>query len=109
MSSEFNRISNMPKKYPLEFAKTRVQLRAQKGIPTPRNPFLVVTRVYQNEGLRALYKGCAALVVVRPPILPFLSTLVLVVCLIVYTVLSLQVSPELLFRNTSKPLFQSAC
>ncbi|KAF2635361.1 tricarboxylate transport protein, mitochondrial precursor [Massarina eburnea CBS 473.64] len=49
--------------YPLEFAKTRVQLRSQKGIPTPRNPFLVVTQVYQKEGLRALYKGCAALVV----------------------------------------------
>ncbi|ORY05054.1 mitochondrial carrier domain-containing protein [Clohesyomyces aquaticus] len=49
--------------YPFEFAKTRVQLRTQKGIPTPRNPFLVVTQVYQNEGLRALYKGCAALVV----------------------------------------------
>ncbi|KAF2001268.1 tricarboxylate transport protein-like protein [Amniculicola lignicola CBS 123094] len=49
--------------YPLEFAKTRVQLRSQKGTPTPRNPFLVVTQVYQKEGLRALYKGCAALVV----------------------------------------------
>jgi hypothetical protein len=50
--------------YPLEFAKTRVQLRSQKGIPTPRNPFLVVTQVYKTEGLRALYKGCGALVVV---------------------------------------------
>ncbi|KAF2682592.1 tricarboxylate transport protein-like protein [Lentithecium fluviatile CBS 122367] len=49
--------------YPLEFAKTRVQLRSQKGIPTPKNPFLVVTQVYQKEGLRALYKGCSALVV----------------------------------------------
>ncbi|KAF2442385.1 mitochondrial carrier [Karstenula rhodostoma CBS 690.94] len=49
--------------YPMEFAKTRVQLRQQKGIPTPRNPFRVVTHVYQTEGLRALYKGCAALVV----------------------------------------------
>ncbi|KAF2261867.1 tricarboxylate transport protein-like protein [Lojkania enalia] len=49
--------------YPLEFAKTRVQLRSQKGIPTPRNPFRVVTQVYQKEGIRALYKGCAALVV----------------------------------------------
>ncbi|KAF2791793.1 mitochondrial carrier [Melanomma pulvis-pyrius CBS 109.77] len=49
--------------YPMEFAKTRVQLRSQKGIPTPRNPFLVVTQVYQKEGLRALYKGCGALVV----------------------------------------------
>ncbi|PVI08008.1 tricarboxylate transport protein, mitochondrial precursor [Periconia macrospinosa] len=49
--------------YPLEFAKTRVQLRNQKGIPTPKNPFFVVTQVYQKEGLRALYKGCSALVV----------------------------------------------
>ncbi|KAF2132630.1 tricarboxylate transport protein-like protein [Dothidotthia symphoricarpi CBS 119687] len=49
--------------YPLEFAKTRVQLRAEKGVPTPRNPFLVVTQVYQNEGIRAMYKGCGALVV----------------------------------------------
>ncbi|KAF2204469.1 tricarboxylate transport protein-like protein [Delitschia confertaspora ATCC 74209] len=49
--------------YPLEFAKTRVQLRSQKGIPTPKNPFLVVTQVYQKEGLRALYKGCGSLVV----------------------------------------------
>ena len=49
-------------KYPLEFAKTRVQLRAEKGQPTPRNPFLVVTQVYQKEGIKALYKGCGALV-----------------------------------------------
>lgn len=48
----------------MEFAKTRVQLRAEKGVPTPRNPFLVVTQVYQNEGIRALYKGCGALVFV---------------------------------------------
>jgi hypothetical protein len=50
--------------YPLEFAKTRVQLRAEKGVPTPRNPFLVVTQVYHKEGLRALYKGCGPLVLV---------------------------------------------
>ncbi|KAF2013568.1 tricarboxylate transport protein-like protein [Aaosphaeria arxii CBS 175.79] len=49
--------------YPFEFAKTRVQLRSEKGIPTPKNPFKVVTQVYQSEGLRALYKGCGALVV----------------------------------------------
>lgn len=48
--------------YPFEFAKTRVQLRQKKGLPTPRNPFTVVTRIYQEEGLRALYKGCGALV-----------------------------------------------
>ncbi|CAI6284738.1 unnamed protein product [Periconia digitata] len=49
--------------YPFEFAKTRVQLRSQKGIPTPKNPFLVITQIYQKEGLSALYKGCSALVV----------------------------------------------
>ncbi|KAK5174209.1 uncharacterized protein LTR77_001289 [Saxophila tyrrhenica] len=49
--------------YPFEFAKTRVQLREQKGIPTPRNPFRVVAGVYSTEGLSALYKGCSALVV----------------------------------------------
>lgn len=49
--------------YPFEFAKTRVQLREQKGVPTPRNPFLVVHGVYKNEGLSALYKGCSALVI----------------------------------------------
>ena len=49
--------------YPFEFAKTRVQLREQRGQPTPRNPFKVVFRVYKNEGLPALYKGCTALVV----------------------------------------------
>jgi solute carrier family 25 citrate transporter 1 len=38
-------------------------LREQKGIPTPKNPFKVVTQVYQNEGIRALYKGCGSLVV----------------------------------------------
>ncbi|KAK3684692.1 hypothetical protein LTR37_020022 [Vermiconidia calcicola] len=49
--------------YPFEFAKTRVQLREQRGVPTPRNPFLVVAGVYKNEGLSALYKGCSALVI----------------------------------------------
>lgn len=39
-----------------------MQLRVENGQPTPRNPFLVITRIYQNEGLRALYKGCGALV-----------------------------------------------
>lgn len=49
--------------YPFEFAKTRVQLRSEAGIPTPRNPFLVVGQVFKNEGLRALYTGCTTLVV----------------------------------------------
>ncbi|KAF7193345.1 Tricarboxylate transport protein [Pseudocercospora fuligena] len=49
--------------YPFEFAKTRVQLREQKGQPTPRNPFKVVYNVYAKEGIRALYKGCLPLVI----------------------------------------------
>ncbi|KAK4545982.1 hypothetical protein LTR36_002546 [Oleoguttula mirabilis] len=49
--------------YPFEFAKTRVQLRQQKGVPTPRNPFKVVLGVYQTEGVAALYKGCSTLVI----------------------------------------------
>ncbi|QRC98338.1 hypothetical protein JI435_044110 [Parastagonospora nodorum SN15] len=48
--------------YPLEFAKTRVQLRQEKGVPTPRNPFYVVRQVYQKDGIRAVYKGCGPLV-----------------------------------------------
>lgn len=50
--------------YPLEFAKTRVQLRQESGTPTPRNPFLVVAQVARQEGPAALYKGCSALIVV---------------------------------------------
>ncbi|KAK4624682.1 Tricarboxylate transport protein [Fulvia fulva] len=49
--------------YPFEFAKTRVQLREQKGQPTPKNPFKVVYQVYSREGLKALYKGCVPLVI----------------------------------------------
>ncbi|KAL8947213.1 MAG: hypothetical protein Q9222_006479 [Ikaeria aurantiellina] len=49
--------------YPFEFAKTRVQLRSQSGGTTSKNPFLVVARVFRNEGIRALYKGCSTLVV----------------------------------------------
>ena len=49
--------------YPFEFAKTRVQL-GNQGKTSPRNPFLVVHKVYTEEGLAALYKGCSSLVVV---------------------------------------------
>ncbi|EPQ50115.1 mitochondrial carrier [Gloeophyllum trabeum ATCC 11539] len=49
--------------YPFEFAKTRVQLRSEQGIPTPKNPFRVVAQVYHTEGLPALYKGCSSLIV----------------------------------------------
>lgn len=49
--------------YPFEFAKTRVQLRAERGVPTPHNPFVVVAQVIKNEGPRALYLGCSTLVI----------------------------------------------
>ncbi|KAI4129145.1 MAG: hypothetical protein LQ338_002380 [Usnochroma carphineum] len=49
--------------YPFEFAKTRVQLRTQSDAASSKNPFLVVARVFRNEGVRALYKGCSTLVV----------------------------------------------
>jgi len=48
--------------YPFEFAKTRVQLHSDPGVKPPRNPFLIVTQVWQKEGPKALYKGCGALV-----------------------------------------------
>lgn len=48
--------------YPFEFAKTRVQLYGHEGV---RNPFYVVAKVAREEGLRALYKGCSTMVVVR--------------------------------------------
>ncbi|KAL8674407.1 MAG: hypothetical protein Q9168_001199 [Polycauliona sp. 1 TL-2023] len=38
-------------------------LRSQSGVGASKNPFLVVNQVYRNEGYRALYKGCSALVV----------------------------------------------
>ena len=49
--------------YPFEFAKTRVQLRAQRGQESPKNPFRVVAQVIRKEGLRSLYTGCATLIV----------------------------------------------
>ena len=49
--------------YPMEFAKTRVQLRAGKGAPSPRNPFAVVAHVARSEGVSALYTGCSTLIV----------------------------------------------
>lgn len=49
--------------YPFEFAKTRVQLRHKKGVPSPKNPFKVVHQVSRDEGFRALYKGCTTLAV----------------------------------------------
>lgn len=62
-------VRNIPtdqvRQYPFEFAKTRVQLRNQSGAVSPKNPFLVVGQVFRNEGVRALYKGCSTLVVVR--------------------------------------------
>lgn len=54
--------------YPLEFAKTRVQLgdlpKASVGKkPLFRNPFSVAIAVCHNEGIKALYKGCSAQIV----------------------------------------------
>lgn len=48
--------------YPFEFAKTRVQLYGHQGV---KNPFRVVANVVQQEGVRALYKGCSTMIVVR--------------------------------------------
>jgi hypothetical protein len=60
-----------------------VQLRAEKGVPIPRNPFLVVTQVYQKEGIRALYKGCGPLVLVSLTLLlPLIAPWYLVLFLI---------------------------
>ncbi|KAL8648589.1 MAG: hypothetical protein Q9210_004899 [Variospora velana] len=36
--------------FPMEFAKTRVQLRTQSGGSSSKNPFMVVARVFRNEG-----------------------------------------------------------
>ncbi|KAJ8064572.1 hypothetical protein OCU04_006901 [Sclerotinia nivalis] len=47
--------------YPMEFAKTRVQLHSGPS-KLPRNPFRIVLQMYKQEGYRALYKGCGALV-----------------------------------------------
>lgn len=52
--------------YPFEFAKTRVQLRNEQRAAAPRkspNPFLVIRDVLRAEGPRALYAGCASLVI----------------------------------------------
>ena len=54
--------------YPLEFAKTRIQLgdlpKATIGKQSRfRNPFSVAIAVYHNEGVKALYKGCSAQIV----------------------------------------------
>lgn len=50
--------------YPFEFAKVRVQLRSETNTKrAPHNPFRVIGHVYQEEGIRALYKGCSALII----------------------------------------------
>ncbi|KAF4547590.1 putative mitochondrial carrier protein 15 [Elsinoe fawcettii] len=49
--------------YPFEFAKTRVQLKAEVGAVTSKNPFKVVGDVVKQEGVMALYKGCGSLVI----------------------------------------------
>lgn len=47
----------------MELGKTRVQLRSERGVRPPKNPFKVVYNIYYNEGFRALYKGCTSLIV----------------------------------------------
>ncbi|CAF9915909.1 MAG: hypothetical protein GOMPHAMPRED_000891 [Gomphillus americanus] len=68
--------------YPLEFAKTRIQLgdlakeshssepkkrqqqqQQKKKQPRFRNPFSVAITVYRNEGIKSLYKGCSAQII----------------------------------------------
>ena len=49
--------------FPFEFAKTRVQLRQQKGEQTLKNPFRVITSIVRQDGVRALYTGCTTLIV----------------------------------------------
>lgn len=46
--------------YPFEYAKTRVQLHLVPG--QHHNPISVLTHVARTEGVRAIYTGCAALV-----------------------------------------------
>ena len=67
--THITRITDSLLQYPFEFAKTRVQLRNEAGTTAPRNPFLVVGQVFRNEGIRALYKGCSSLIIVRPSLL----------------------------------------
>ncbi|KAF3941328.1 Mitoferrin-2 [Dactylella cylindrospora] len=49
--------------YPFEYAKTRAQLKHDPLRPLPRNPYLILANTMQEEGRRALYKGCPALVI----------------------------------------------
>ena len=54
--------------YPFEFAKTRVQLHSQRGVKSPSNPFAAIANVWRSDGVRAMYRGCPALLAVRPSI-----------------------------------------
>lgn len=47
----------------MELGKTRVQLRSERGVKPPRNPFKVVYIIYKQEGFKALYRGCTSLIV----------------------------------------------
>lgn len=49
--------------YPFEFAKTRGQLRPERGQGTPKNPFRVISQVICKEGFHSLYTGCSTLIV----------------------------------------------
>ncbi|KAF2626990.1 mitochondrial carrier [Macroventuria anomochaeta] len=46
--------------YPLEYAKTRVQLQTVPGCR--HNPFAVILNVARNDGIGAIYTGCSTLV-----------------------------------------------
>ncbi|KFA65885.1 hypothetical protein S40285_09205 [Stachybotrys chlorohalonatus IBT 40285] len=45
--------------YPFEFAKTRAQLQAEKS----KSPLTVLAKIVREDGFRAMYTGCSALVV----------------------------------------------
>ncbi|KAJ5993423.1 hypothetical protein N7451_009147 [Penicillium sp. IBT 35674x] len=49
--------------YPFEFAKTRVQLRRDLRNPqVMKYPVRIIHHVFQQEGTRAVYKGCSAMI-----------------------------------------------
>ena len=48
--------------YPLEYAKTRLQL-VEKSNKMPRNPLVLISKVARTQGVSAVYVGCPAIVV----------------------------------------------
>ena len=49
--------------YPFEFAKTRAQLHDDPKIKLSRNPYRIVSNIYQEEGFREIYKGCGVSII----------------------------------------------